>query len=113
MVRATLSQLQAIQSPVVLGRAENALHVVLRLGERNVVDELVTGLASTDAWEMEASANVLGWLGPAAARAVPALIRYAQPLGASSTGDDDIRWQAAVRALDRIQGRPAGAEPVD
>src|SRR5438093_1131672 len=31
----------AVQPAVVLGGAENSLHVVLRLGERDVVDELV------------------------------------------------------------------------
>ena len=31
----------AVEPPVVLGGAEDPLHVVLRLGERNVVDELV------------------------------------------------------------------------
>ena len=32
---------RTVQAPVVLGGAEDPLHVVLRLGERDVVDELV------------------------------------------------------------------------
>src|SRR5215212_175959 len=31
----------AVEPPIVLGRSENTLHIILRLGKRNIVDELV------------------------------------------------------------------------
>jgi HEAT repeat protein len=76
-----------------------------------LVDDLIARLHSADAWETGYAAEALGWLGPAAARAVPVLSAYARPLGPSASIDDEIRYQAVTRALELIQPRPDPREP--
>src|SRR6185295_218227 len=87
-VRATLSQLQAIQGPVVLGGAENPLHVILRLRERNVVHELVAvdAAAFRDPLDDPSIARVVG-----RQRAGHFAVELLYEIGEVSHADPDVR----------------------
>ncbi|MBM4001505.1 MAG: HEAT repeat domain-containing protein [Planctomycetes bacterium] len=68
-------------------------------GSERAIDALTTALGSKDAMLRGAAANALGAIGPAAHRAVPALIDHFEDT--ESAGADDV-WILASRAVGRM-----------
>jgi HEAT repeat protein len=85
----------AVWARVMLARADGR--------QEQLIDDLITQLGSKDHWDMEAAADALGWIGPPARRAIPPLERYAEPLTANHTIEEDIMWQAATRNLELLR----------